>query len=110
MREIHMSGGGTIQEQILGRAVKDKSFRQELLANPRAVLARRYNRHLPETVSIRVVASTTDTRTMALRPNREAIQDLSEAELEAVSGGWIRPPLSWTCPQPSQSVCCSRTE
>jgi hypothetical protein len=24
-------------------------------------------------------------------------------------GGWIRPPISWGCPQPSMSACCPKT-
>ena len=29
----------------------------------------------------------------------EAVE-ISEQELNEVSGGWIRPPISWGCPQP----------
>jgi hypothetical protein len=88
-----------VQKQILERAVKDERFRQELLSNPRAVLARDYNVDIPETVSIRVIEDTAETITLALPPRQEALQELSDAELEAVAGGWIRPPLSWSCPQ-----------
>jgi hypothetical protein len=63
------------------------------------VLAREYNVHLPEMVSIRVIEDTTETLTIALPPKQESLQELSDAELEGVSGGWIRPPLSWSCPQ-----------
>ncbi len=103
-----MSEGGSVQEQVLERAIKDERFRQEVLNNPRAVLARDYNVHIPETVSIRVIEDTTETLTIVLPPRQEAVQDLSDAELEGVSGGWIRPPLSWTCPQPSMSACCPK--
>ena len=84
-----MIEGGTVQEQVLERAVKDESFRQEVLNNPRAVLAREYNVHIPATVSIRVVEDTADTLTIALPPKQESMQELSDAELEAVSGGQI---------------------
>jgi hypothetical protein len=99
-KEIHMIEGGTVQEQILERAIKDESFRQEVLTNPRGVLAREYNIHVPETISIRVVEDTADTLTIVVPSKQEALQELSDAELEAASGGWIRPPISWTCPQP----------
>jgi mersacidin/lichenicidin family type 2 lantibiotic len=34
-------------------------------------------------------------------PNGEAEADeISEQELNEISGGWIRPPISWGCPQP----------
>ena len=42
---------GTIQEQVMARAIKDQTFRHELLNNPRAVLAREYQVHLPENMS-----------------------------------------------------------
>jgi len=84
-----MIEGETIQEQILERAAKDERFRQEVLTNPRAVLAREYNLHVPETVSIRMVEDTAETLTIVLPPKQEAMQELSDAELEAVSGGFI---------------------
>ena len=84
-----MSEGGTIQEQILERAVKDERFRQEVLTNPKAVLAQEYNVHVPETVSIQVIEETVETLTIVLPPKQEAMQELSDAELEAVSGGFI---------------------
>jgi hypothetical protein len=96
-----MITNGTIQEQVVERAIKDERFRQELLTNPRAVLAREYNLHVPETVSIRVIEDTADTLTIALPSKQETLLELTDAELEGVSGGWIHPPLSWSCPQPS---------
>ncbi len=32
----------TVQAQVLARALKDTAFRQELLSNPRSVLAKEY--------------------------------------------------------------------
>jgi hypothetical protein len=72
------------------------------------VLAREYNLHLPETVNIRVIEDTADTLTIALPPRQEAMQELSDAELGAVAGGWVHPPLSWACPQLSNSEICPR--
>lgn len=84
-----MIEGGTVQEQVLERALKDEGFRQEVLTNPRAVLAREYNVHIPDSVSIRVVEDTANTLTIALPPKQESVQELTDAELEAVSGGQI---------------------
>ncbi len=95
----------SVQERVLERAVKDGRFRQEMLNNPRAVLAREYNIHLPETITLRVIEDTANTLTLVLPPRQESMQELSDAELEGVSGGWIRPPLSWTCPQPTYGGC-----
>lgn len=93
----------TVQEQILERAVKDEDFRQEVLTNPRAVLAREYNVHIPETVNIRVVEDTSNTLTIAVPPKQESMQELSDAELEAVSGGQVR--ITWTFICSSKDYC-----
>ena len=100
----------TIQEQVVERALKDERFRQALLTNPRAVLARDYHLQVPETVGIRVLEDTAETLTIVLPPRPEAMPELSDAELEAAAGGWIRPPITWACPQPSMSVCCPQHE
>ena len=35
--------------------------------------------------------------------NKETIRDLTESEADQVEGGWIRPPITWSCPQPPPS-------
>lgn len=44
-----------------------------------------------------------------LRLNKQQIRVLATGELTQAAGGWIRPPLSWSCPQPSVSECCPQT-
>jgi hypothetical protein len=101
---------GSIQEQVIARALKDASFRQELLSNPRPVLAREYNIHLPEEVIVRVLEETPNTFTLVLPAREEAVVELTEAELQGASGRgsalsksvWV----SWClCPSP----CSVRT-
>jgi len=46
-------------------------------------------------------------RKLALR--KETLRQLTASELKQAAGGWIRPPLSWSCPQPSASECCPQT-
>jgi hypothetical protein len=82
-----MNTKSTLQEQVMERALIDEAFRQEMLSNPRAVLARDYNVYIPETVDIRVLEGTTAVMTFTLPPRQEAVQELSDAELEAVAGG-----------------------
>jgi hypothetical protein len=40
----------------------------------------------------------------SLELNKETVQDLDvdPKTQENVKGGWIRPPITWSCPQPSQ--------
>jgi hypothetical protein len=78
---------GTIQEQVIARAMKDPAFRQALLSNPKAVLAAEYGVHLPDQIAIRVLEEAPNTLTLVLPRGEEAIQELSDADLEAVSGG-----------------------
>jgi len=42
--------------------------------------------------------------------NRQTIRALATGELAAVGGGWIRPPISWSCPQPSLSTSSCHVE
>jgi len=39
--------------------------------------------------------------------SKQTIRVLSSGTLDGVVGGWIRPPISWSCPQPvaSSSNC-----
>ena len=32
--------------------------------------------------------------------NKQMIRVLSAPELAEAAGGWIRPPITWSCPQP----------
>ena len=34
---------------------------------------------------------------------RETLRQLTPGELKLAAGGWIRPPISWSCPQPPPS-------
>jgi hypothetical protein len=87
---------GTIQEQVVARAMKDPAFRQALLSNPKAVLAREYHMHLAEEITIRVLEEPPQTFTLVLPALEETLLDLSDAELEAASGGAGRKTLTQT--------------
>jgi hypothetical protein len=81
---------GTVLEQVIVRSMKDSAFRQELLNNPRAVLAREYNFHLPEHVAVRVLEDAPHTFTLVLPVQEEAIVELTDADLEAAVGGYLQ--------------------
>lgn len=83
---------GTIQEQVIARAMKDPIFRQALLGNPRAVLAAEYGFHLSENVTVRVLEEPPHTFTLILPAREEALLELTDAELEGVSGGLYTSP------------------
>lgn len=75
-----------INQQVLARAIKDAAFRQALLSNPKAVLAREFNIHFPESVIIRMLEDTPTAQTIVLPPQEAGVFELSDAELEAVAG------------------------
>lgn len=36
---------------------------------------------------------------------QESIRMLETKDLGKIAGGWIRPPLTWSCPQPTATGC-----
>jgi hypothetical protein len=81
----------TIQERVIARALKDPSFRQALLNDPRAVLAREYQVYLPEHLTVRVLEEAHNTFTLVLPAQEEAVMELTDADLQAASGGVSKP-------------------
>ena len=77
----------TLHDQVIERAMKDQAFRQALLSNPRAALARTFNVQLAEQVTIRVIEEAPNTLTLVLPAALLAMQDLSDADLQAATGG-----------------------
>jgi hypothetical protein len=88
----------TINQQVLARAIKDTTFRQALVSNPKAVLAREFNTHYPENVTIRVLEDTSTTFTLVLPSQETMMQELSDADLEAVAGAQGQ--VTASCTQP----------
>ena len=78
---------GTVQEQVIVRAMRDLAFRQALLSNPKGVLAREYHIHLPEYITVRVLEEAPHTFTLILPAKEDALLELTDADLEGVSGG-----------------------
>ena len=77
----------TLHDQIMERAMKDPTFRQAMLTDPRAALARAFNVQLAEQVTIRVIEEAPNTLTIVLPAALPAVQELSDADLQAAAGG-----------------------
>ncbi len=70
---------------IVGRAMKDPAFRQRLIADPKATIEREFAVSLPPDISVQVHEAS-DKVWHILLPNPLS-RELSDAELEALSGG-----------------------
>lgn len=89
---------GTVYVQVIARAMKDLAFRHALLGNPIVVLAEVYDLHLAEDVTICVLEEPPNTFTLVLPAAEEALLELSDTELEGVSGGAALPTHNiWRC-------------
>lgn len=78
-----------LESQVLQSAAQDPRFRQELLQNPRQALSARLGVNIPETIQFEVLEETPTTFYLVLPPAHAAPgQELSDADLGAVAGGW----------------------
>jgi hypothetical protein len=73
-----------VEEIIIAKAQADESFRQALLSNPKPTIEKELGGTLPESLQLKVVEESADTLYLVL-PAAES--QLSESELDAVSGG-----------------------
>jgi hypothetical protein len=90
MTEAQAGGGGRaeIERRVIERSLQDESFRRRLLADPKAALQEELGAQLPKEVEVRAVEETADTIYLVL-PSASPLggSELSDRELEAVSGG-----------------------
>jgi hypothetical protein len=94
-----------INQQVLARAIKDAAFRQELLSNPKTVLAREFNVQVAESVTIRVLEDTSTTFTLVLPSQETGTLELSDTDLESVAGG-LPAPTFHACNTKSCKINC----
>ena len=77
-----------IEARIIAKAWKDETYKQELLAKPKAVIEREFKVQLPAEVNVQVIEENTTSLCFVL-PMRPDIPgyELDESELEAIAGG-----------------------
>ncbi len=78
-----------LEEQIIEKAMKDESFRKELLEDPKMILELETGIKLTEALNIRVLQEDRNNVYLVLPPFRgDAAEDeLTEAEVATVAGG-----------------------
>jgi hypothetical protein len=81
---------GGLRERVVGRALTDPAFRQQLLAAPRAAIEQELKVTLPAVLEIRVVEETPTFLCLVLPMEQNALRELAEAELSGVAGGAAR--------------------
>jgi hypothetical protein len=94
-----------MERSLIKRSLEDDVFRQQLLADPRALIERDIGRQLPEEVRVVAVEETADTIFLVL-PYRSTDDqesgELSDRELEGVAGGVL-----WGSDTAGDNTCAS---
>jgi hypothetical protein len=70
---------------IIGKALKDDGYREELLANPKNAIQQEFGKELPLGLEVRVVEESANVVYLVLPP--KPVVELSDTDLEAVAGG-----------------------
>jgi len=79
-----------LEQALIEKAMNDEAFRKELIANPKEIIEKETGMKLPEAFNVKVLEEDAQSFYLVLpnqvKPGTE--DELSEAELEMVSGGW----------------------
>jgi len=86
-----------LEVHLITRALKDEGFKQELLANPKAVVEKELGTKFPEGIEINVLEETEDSLYMVLPSN--PYEGLTESELKASLGLTLEDVAQWVLEQ-----------
>ena len=79
------------EQQLIEKAMKDESFRKQLIENPGAIIEAEFGRKITESIKINVLEEDANTVYLILPQvsNQSSEMELTDAELNAVAGGTI---------------------
>jgi hypothetical protein len=78
-----------LEQQLIEKALKDESFRKQLIEKPKEVVEIEFGRKIPDSIKLNVLEEDPQTFYLVLPyiPRKDTEMELTEAELESVSGG-----------------------
>jgi hypothetical protein len=91
MSETMGSGPEEMRQRLIERSIEDEGFRRRLLAAPKGTAEEELGIRLPDWLEVRTVEETPETVYLVLPPPASSGTsggELSDKELESVSGGW----------------------
>jgi hypothetical protein len=77
-----------LEQKIIEKAMKDESFRKQLIEDPKFVIEKETGIKIPASLNVTVLEENPQTFYLILPPVIQEDEELTEAELEEVSGGW----------------------
>jgi hypothetical protein len=95
MDEAGAAAGGfsraEVKQALIQRCLQDESFRQRVLADPKATIEQELREQLPANLEVRVLEEAPEVVYLVLPPSR-SVGELSDKELDAVAGGVKKDP------------------
>ncbi|MEI6172479.1 MAG: NHLP leader peptide family RiPP precursor [Bacteroidota bacterium] len=78
-----------LEQALIEKAMKDESFRKQLIEDPRSVIQEEFKMKIPDSLNLIVLEEDQKTFYLILpsNPSPGEEMELTEAELEGVSGG-----------------------
>lgn len=84
-----------IQAEVVKRAMKDETFRNELLKDPKGTINKTFDLNLPDNIEVKAIEEDESTMTLFVPPYRG---ELSEDDLDSVAGGLCFMKRGHVCP------------
>ncbi|KYC37615.1 NHLP leader peptide family natural product precursor [Scytonema hofmannii PCC 7110] len=81
-----------IESALIAKAWVDENFKQELISDPKGMIARELNTQIPDGVEVQILEETPTTYYLSIpmKPSVDTEEELSDEELEAVAGGGVK--------------------
>jgi hypothetical protein len=78
-----------LEQKLIEKAMKDESFRKQLIENPKEVIEAEFGKKIPESIKINVLEEDAQTVYLVLPQvsAQNSEMELTDAELNTVAGG-----------------------